>query len=170
MSSSSSSSTSAVSPTVRSRTLLFLSYRDSRARSNRFSRSQFNSYHDSYTPADEHEGLINKTDTSVGHVALEVDLPPKWSFLFRLSLCVKLRALICSHRVDISEQVEEILADTQAKSMSLSLAIVPEFYGGFLTGRPPPFIYLSLYAITRSHLPRETPRKTRPPRIHGPIS
>ncbi|KAG7449517.1 t-SNARE [Guyanagaster necrorhizus] len=71
-------------PTTRSRTGLFLSYRDSRASSTRFSRSRI-TFDDSY---DEQQQLIN-------HDTVDIDLPPKW--------------------VDISEQVQLILADTQAK-------------------------------------------------------
>ncbi|KAJ7925317.1 syntaxin-like t-SNARE protein TLG2 [Mycena leptocephala] len=78
---------------VRSRTGLFLSYRDSRDSRARLSRPR--SYPESpYAGVDdEHEGLI---PASPGHTALDLDLPPKW--------------------VDISEQVQDILADTQAKS------------------------------------------------------
>ncbi|KAH7923408.1 t-SNARE [Leucogyrophana mollusca] len=90
-----STASSSSLPTTRSRTLLFISYRDSRARSSRFSRSQ-SSYDDPYAGEDENEGLIN---SSARHVALDAELPPKW--------------------VDISEQVEEILTGTQLKMSSL---------------------------------------------------
>ena len=58
-------------PTTRSRTLLFLSYRDSRA-------STSTSHH-RYVPdtdADENERLI---DPAKDHIAIDVGLPPKWS-------------------------------------------------------------------------------------------
>ncbi|TFK44709.1 t-SNARE [Crucibulum laeve] len=109
MSSAASSSSSSLSPTTRSRTGLFLSYRDSRARSTRFSRSRLNTYDDSYAPDDEHEGLINSTSTA--HVAIDVHLPPKW--------------------VDISEQVEEILTDTSTKIASLDKLHAKHVLPGF---------------------------------------
>jgi len=58
-------------PTTRSRTLLFLSYRDSRASSS--------TSHHKYAldnDGDEHERLI---DTPKDHIAIDVGLPPKWS-------------------------------------------------------------------------------------------
>ncbi|KAF9222531.1 t-SNARE [Gyrodon lividus] len=89
-----SSSSSSSSPTTRSRTLLFISYRDSGARSTRFSKSP-SSYDEPYQGSDENEHLIS----TAGHVALSAELPPKW--------------------VDFSEQVEETLADVQAKMSTL---------------------------------------------------
>ncbi|KAG1716625.1 hypothetical protein ID866_503 [Astraeus odoratus] len=92
-----SSSSSSSLPTTRSRTLLFISYRDSRTRSTRFSRPQ-SSYDEQY-PADdddENERLINSTQR---HLTLEVQLPPKW--------------------VDLSEQVEEVLTGVQSKLSAL---------------------------------------------------
>lgn len=87
---SSPSSTSL--PTTRSRTLLFISYRDSRARSTRFSRPQ-SSYDEADQPADENERLITR------HLTLDLHLPPKW--------------------VDLAEQVGEILASVHSKLSSL---------------------------------------------------
>ena len=58
-------------PTTRSRTLLFLSYRDSRTSSS--------TSHHRYAPdndGDESERLI---DPAKDHIALDVGLPPKWS-------------------------------------------------------------------------------------------
>ncbi|OJA18235.1 hypothetical protein AZE42_05179 [Rhizopogon vesiculosus] len=81
--------------TTRSRTLLFISYRDSRARSTRFSRAS-TSYDEPYGAEDENDTLINP---SPGHVTLDAELPPKW--------------------VDLSEQVEEILRGTQANVVAL---------------------------------------------------
>ncbi|KAJ7193188.1 syntaxin-like t-SNARE protein TLG2 [Mycena haematopus] len=90
---------------VRSRTGLFLSYRDSRVR-----RSHPRQYPESpYAAADdEHEGLI---PASPSHTALDLDLPPKW--------------------VDISEQVQDILADTQAKITALEKLHAKHVLPGF---------------------------------------
>ncbi|KAF8844689.1 t-SNARE [Paxillus ammoniavirescens] len=85
---------SSSSPTTRSRTLLFISYRDSGARSTRFSRPPL-SYDEPYQGSDENEHLIS----TPRHVSLDAELPPKW--------------------VDLSEQVEEILAGVQAKMSAL---------------------------------------------------
>ncbi|KAJ7770228.1 syntaxin-like t-SNARE protein TLG2 [Mycena maculata] len=89
----------------RSRTGLFLSYRDSRAR-----RPRVSSYPESpYAAADdEHEGLI---PASPGHTALDLDLPPKW--------------------VDISDQVQDILADTRAKITALEKLHAKHVLPGF---------------------------------------
>lgn len=71
-------SASTFTPTTRSRTLLFISYRDSSARTPRSSRTG-RQYEDSYHPTDEHEGLINhQGGTSQSHISLDVELPPKW--------------------------------------------------------------------------------------------
>lgn len=81
------SSSSNKHPTTRSRTLLFISYRDSTARTSRSSRiaSNTNPYSDPDENADdEHERLIGPDDdlaSASAHVALDVDLPPKWSAL-----------------------------------------------------------------------------------------
>ncbi|KIJ18901.1 hypothetical protein PAXINDRAFT_69808 [Paxillus involutus ATCC 200175] len=85
---------SSSSPTTRSRTLLFISYRDSGTRSTRFSRPPL-SYDEPYQGSDENEQLIS----APRHVSLDAELPPKW--------------------VDLSEQVEEILAGVQAKMSAL---------------------------------------------------
>jgi hypothetical protein len=64
-------------PTTRSRTLLFISYRDSSARAPPTSRSGRRQYQDAYhTNDDENEGLINHQGTP--HISLDVELPPKW--------------------------------------------------------------------------------------------
>ncbi|KAG1878126.1 t-SNARE [Suillus subalutaceus] len=81
----------ASSSTTRSRTLLFISFRDSRAPSTRFSRLQSSYSDEPYRAEDENETLIHPTS------APDSELPPKW--------------------VDLSEQVEEILGGTQAKSV-----------------------------------------------------
>ncbi|KAL0955920.1 hypothetical protein HGRIS_002111 [Hohenbuehelia grisea] len=91
-------------PTTRSRTLLFLSYRDSQARSSRFTRHRTDAYADDDVPDDEHEGLI-------AHPAQDLALPPKW--------------------VDITEQVEDILAGTQAKISSLEKLHAKHVLPGF---------------------------------------
>ncbi|KAH9831259.1 t-SNARE [Rhodofomes roseus] len=87
------SSGSSSSPSTRSRTLLFISYRDSRASSSRFRRSRVvSNYDDALNDGDEQEHLI---DHEPGHVAIDAPLPPRW--------------------VDVADQVEEILVGTQAK-------------------------------------------------------
>jgi syntaxin 16 len=70
-------SASTFTPTTRSRTLLFISYRDSSVRAPRTSRSG-RQYEDSYHPTDEHEGLINHQGGTTSHISLDVELPPKW--------------------------------------------------------------------------------------------
>ncbi|KAK7057175.1 syntaxin-like t-snare protein tlg2 [Favolaschia claudopus] len=90
---------------VRSRTGLFLSYRDSRARLSRPRQYPESPY---AAPDDEQEGLI---PASPGHTALDLDLPPKW--------------------VDISEQVQDILADTQAKITALEKLHAKHVLPGF---------------------------------------
>ena len=72
---SSSPSSSIAAPTTRSRTLLFISYRDSSARAPRTPRGT-RQYEDSYHPSDENEGLINHQGTP--HTFLDVELPPEW--------------------------------------------------------------------------------------------
>lgn len=118
-----STAPSSSSPTTRSRTLLFISYRDSRTRSSRFSRP-LSSYDDPYQASDEHEHLIA---SGARHVALDAQLPPKWY------PCPVQRGISISHasrncRVDLSDQVEEILANVQAKGaflMQYSLSRIP---------------------------------------------
>jgi syntaxin 16 len=74
-SSTTSPSSSAHTPITRSRTLLFISYRDSSARVPRTSRIG-RQYEDSYHLGDENEGLINHQGTP--HTSIDVELPPKW--------------------------------------------------------------------------------------------
>ncbi|TDL26256.1 t-SNARE [Rickenella mellea] len=95
--STSTGTSSAISPTTRSRTLLFISYRDSTARASRKSRyGSSQNYGEIFNAGDEHEGLIAAADHDrPAHLSLDVQLPPKW--------------------VDLSDQVEDILASTQAK-------------------------------------------------------
>ncbi|KAJ3792264.1 t-SNARE [Lentinula aff. detonsa] len=92
--------------TTRSRTGLFLSYRDSRAPSSRFSRKLSNYDEPDTALTDEHEGLIANT-----HHTVDFDLPPKW--------------------VDISEQVQLILTDTQAKIAALEKLHAKHVLPGF---------------------------------------
>ncbi|KAI0675102.1 hypothetical protein C8Q78DRAFT_520842 [Trametes maxima] len=66
---------SSSSPTTRSRTLLFISYRDSRAGSSRARRSRVvTTYDDALDDNDEHERLIN---ADPGHISIDAELPPK---------------------------------------------------------------------------------------------
>ncbi|KAF9520318.1 hypothetical protein BS47DRAFT_1335923 [Hydnum rufescens UP504] len=103
-----------VEPTTRSRTLLFLSYRDSSTSHSRRPRRRPRStlYSDSdLADADERQGLIG-TDDLGGHVAIDIDrLPPKW--------------------VDISEQVEDILAGTKNKIATLDKLHAKRVLPGF---------------------------------------
>ncbi|KAJ3775027.1 t-SNARE [Lentinula raphanica] len=92
--------------TTRSRTGLFLSYRDSRAPSSRYPRKLSNYDEPDSAVTDEHEGLIANT-----HHAVDFDLPPKW--------------------VDISEQVQLILTDTQAKITALEKLHAKHVLPGF---------------------------------------
>ncbi|KAJ3570363.1 hypothetical protein NP233_g4462 [Leucocoprinus birnbaumii] len=57
------------------RTSLFLSYRESRTTSTRFSRRRTSRYTDADTGDDDEEDRLIGTSS---HVALDVDLPPKW--------------------------------------------------------------------------------------------
>ncbi|EPQ57539.1 t-SNARE [Gloeophyllum trabeum ATCC 11539] len=95
-------------PTTRSRTLLFRSYRDSLPRTSKHRASFQYDPADSFAGDDERQGLIagsasgSGAQNGRGHVALDVEgegLPPKW--------------------VDITEHVEEILADTKQKIATL---------------------------------------------------
>ncbi|TEB38381.1 t-SNARE [Coprinellus micaceus] len=100
---------SSLSPTTRSRTSLFLSFRESRARSTRFARPRARPrYTDLDDADDEHEGLIG----AGAHVAVDVnEPPPPW--------------------VDLSDQVEDLLEDAKSKIASLeklhSKHILPGF-------------------------------------------
>lgn len=69
-------SSSSLNPTTRSRTLLFISYRDSRAGSSRTRRSRvITNYDAAQNEDDEHEHLINP---DYGHISIDAELPPKW--------------------------------------------------------------------------------------------
>ncbi|EJD42717.1 t-SNARE [Auricularia subglabra TFB-10046 SS5] len=103
--------------TTRSRTLLFLSYRDSKARSHRFRRSS------TYEPDDadqdsssEHARLISApgpaASSSSTHVALDVaQLPPEW--------------------VDVSDRVAQLLADAESKIARLEKLHAKHVLPGF---------------------------------------
>ncbi|KII92868.1 hypothetical protein PLICRDRAFT_37664 [Plicaturopsis crispa FD-325 SS-3] len=102
-SSGSSSSSAPYTPTTRSRTNLFISYRDSSARRTPRRSRTYDDYGDTHNngaDGNESESLISHgAGAGRGHVALDVDLPPKW--------------------VDIADNVEDILAGTQAKITAL---------------------------------------------------
>lgn len=70
-------SSSTTTPTTRSRTLLFLSYRDSRASSSRFRRSRVSPDYDDTAGEDEQDRLIHP---DAAHVSIDADLPPRWYF------------------------------------------------------------------------------------------
>jgi syntaxin 16 len=125
-----------VEPTTRSRTLLFLSYRDSSStrirRRPRAGPKPPSYYSDTPNYAEggsERQGLINGAEDMAGHTTIDMDsLPPKWcanlsirrSFLLQLRKSVIVLTL-SFRRVDISEQVEDILAGTQVKGMLISV-------------------------------------------------
>ncbi|KAI1796398.1 t-SNARE [Ganoderma leucocontextum] len=104
-----SSSSSSLNPTRRSRTLLFLSYRDSRAGASRSRRSRIvATYDEAQNEDDEHERLINADS---GHISIDADLPPKW--------------------VDIADQVKEIIAGIQTKIAALDKLHAKHVLPGF---------------------------------------
>ncbi|KAI0092960.1 t-SNARE [Irpex rosettiformis] len=90
------SSSSTTTPTTRSRTLLFLSFRDSRANSSRFRHPRITHSYDDTPGEDEQDRLINP---DAAHVAIDAEIPPQWA--------------------DIASQVEDILTGTRAKMHSL---------------------------------------------------
>ncbi|KAF7288660.1 t-SNARE coiled-coil-like proteiny domain-containing protein [Mycena chlorophos] len=91
-------------PTTRSRTSLFLSYRNSRAPPQKYPESPFGPV--AGDDDDERQGLIaQSSDEQPAH------LPPKW--------------------VDISEQVQDILADTHAKITALEKLHAKHVLPGF---------------------------------------
>ncbi|KAI5123921.1 hypothetical protein M0805_006339 [Coniferiporia weirii] len=117
---SSSSSSHPAAPTTRSRTLLFISYRDSTARTAR--RNPFlpatptYADEDAFRPDDEQEHLISHAandlhSSASRHLAIDVDLPPKW--------------------VDISDQVHDKLAVTQSKITALERLHAKHVLPGF---------------------------------------
>ncbi|KAM5532569.1 hypothetical protein V8D89_013775 [Ganoderma adspersum] len=104
-----SSSSSSLNPTTRSRTLLFISYRDSRAGASRSRRLRIvTSYDEAQDDDDEHEHLINAEPR---HISIDADLPPKW--------------------VDIADQVKEILAGIQTKIAALDKLHAKHVLPGF---------------------------------------
>ena len=82
-----SSSTSV--PTTRSRTLLFLSFRDSRASSTRFRRPRTPIQFEDVPGEDEQDRLISP---EAAHVAIDAELPPRW-----LSRSVQIEACWLTH-------------------------------------------------------------------------
>ena len=87
--SASSPSSSALAPTTRSRTLLFISYRDSSARAPRRSRGgrQYDDAYYGHQPSDENEGLMDHQAVPP-HTSLDVELPPKWFVRSERALCI----------------------------------------------------------------------------------
>ncbi|THH10654.1 hypothetical protein EW145_g1184 [Phellinidium pouzarii] len=114
-------------PTTRSRTLLFISYRDSTTRPprrNPFLPAARNySDDDAYiNPDDEHEHLISN-GPGPPHLALEVDLPPKWCARPSQHHPVTY-PFLAVRRVDISDQVHDALAVTQSKSAFIDRSVL----------------------------------------------
>ncbi|KIY50352.1 t-SNARE, partial [Fistulina hepatica ATCC 64428] len=97
---------------TRSRTLLFLSYRDSRVPSTRFARSRRSDYYDDvYSSADEHQGLMNNGDP--GYIAVDLNpSPPEWWS-------------------GVADQVEVILAAVPAKIAALDKLHAKHVLPGF---------------------------------------
>lgn len=88
--------------TSRSRTLLFLSYRDSLVRSSSKKRRRTYEPDPDIDDEDENAGLLNDRAASTSQIALDIPtLPPQW--------------------VDISDEVEKILEETQTKSTCRTL-------------------------------------------------
>jgi hypothetical protein len=76
-----SSSTTPLEPITRSRTLLFLSYRDSSVRTPRNRhRPSRSSYSTAEPDVDEHEGLLRSEIGNADHITIEMgsDLLPRW--------------------------------------------------------------------------------------------
>lgn len=102
-------------PTTRSRTGLFLSYRDSTVRSTRFSQR----YKPDNHSAEEGQGLIAH---SPAHDVVDLIITPKW-FLHPPSDHTTPTHQLLSYRVDLADQVDLILVDVQAKSASSLLPL-----------------------------------------------
>lgn len=109
--------TQSAAVTTRSRTLLFLSYRDSKARSHRFRRASASTYEPDDADAEsssEHARLIAAAGPSGSstHIALDVaQLPPEW--------------------VDVSDRVAQLLAEADAKSARLDKLHAKHVLPGF---------------------------------------
>ncbi|CAE6517965.1 unnamed protein product [Rhizoctonia solani] len=88
-------STIAYQPTTRSRTNLFISYRDSQARASRYARSRRH-YVDVDDDPDAGEGQRLIIDDNPGNAAFHIDIAPPW--------------------LDISDQVEVAIVDTRNKN------------------------------------------------------
>lgn len=93
-------------PPIRSRTLLFLSYRDSS--STRLSRRP--RYAPSQYTDEEHHRLISPEDN---HTTIDFSPPPKW---YPPSIAWYNSTNILVIRVDVSDEVEDILQATVTKS------------------------------------------------------
>jgi syntaxin 16 len=131
-------------PTTRSRTLLFLSYRDSAARTTT-SRSSYRDSHDygsgkgkgrAYDEDDENIALLERDS-----VAIDVDasLPPAWA--------------------DLSDQVDDTLQRVRPKSELRSLSLRASAWQPGLT-----------LALARSHRSRPLAREACPAGLYGPHS
>ncbi|EKM54462.1 uncharacterized protein PHACADRAFT_174963, partial [Phanerochaete carnosa HHB-10118-sp] len=99
---------STTTPATRSRTLLFLSYRDSRASSSRFRRSRTIPQYDDATDEDEEDRLIQP---DAGHISIDADLPPQWA--------------------EIASEVETILTGTRVKITALDKLHAKHVLPGF---------------------------------------
>ncbi|KAJ1304490.1 hypothetical protein OPQ81_005636 [Rhizoctonia solani] len=100
----------ALQPTTRSRTNLFISYRDSQARASRYSRSRRHYVEvDDDPDAGEAQRLI--IDDRPEDAALHIDIAPSW--------------------LDISDQVEMAITDTRNKILALDKLHAKHVLPGF---------------------------------------
>ncbi|KAH7339532.1 t-SNARE [Rhizoctonia solani] len=100
----------AYQPTTRSRTNLFISYRDSQARASRYARSRRH-YVDVDDDLDAGEAQRLIIDDNPGNAALHIDIAPPW--------------------LDISDQVEVAIVDTRNKILALDKLHAKHVLPGF---------------------------------------
>ncbi|KAG8734519.1 hypothetical protein FRC11_000007 [Ceratobasidium sp. 423] len=103
-------SSTAYQPTTRSRTNLFISYRDSQARASRYARSR-RQYVDPDDDPDAGEAQRLIIDDNPGNAALHIDIAPPW--------------------LDISDQVEVAIIDTKNKILALDKLHAKHVLPGF---------------------------------------
>ncbi|CAE6431183.1 unnamed protein product [Rhizoctonia solani] len=97
-------------PTTRSRTNLFISYRDSQARASRYTRTR-RQYVDIDDDLDAGEAQRLIIDDNSGNAALHIDIAPPW--------------------LDISDQVEMAIVDTRNKILALDKLHAKHVLPGF---------------------------------------
>ncbi|QRV79517.1 SNARE affecting a late Golgi compartment protein 2 [Ceratobasidium sp. AG-Ba] len=102
--------TIASDPTTRSRTLLFISYRDSQARASRYARSRRTYGHIDDDGGDEAQRLI-RDDASHPDADTRLDIAPIW--------------------LDIADQVEAAIVDTRNKTLNSDTRTLPQLRPSF---------------------------------------